>query len=583
MMPAGAGFGPSSSSSSSSLLQLPSRNTVIFVLLSLLWYSTSFLSSSTSKALLSSPKVKSGHSGHGSGNAQDPAAIARRPPPLFPYPVSLTAVQFAFVFSFSFLLSSPTVAQTIYKIAGKPESAPRNPRTGLPGGLMGTLVLVNGAKLRKMVGLSFFNVTGHAMTAAAIQMVPVSTVHTIKALSPLFTVLAYAFFLRMSYPLRTYLSLAPLTVGVVFACSGLSTIEGPKAWLGILLSIGSTLVFVAQNLWTKKLLGHALSGGTSEGATDRKPSQGGGEVKLDKLNILFWSSGVSVILMIPMLVWSDLPRLYVAGRAVSDPVHALNATNAAHSSHILDAATRENLAALVDHAQRSSNWPKIVRLLFSNGVVHFSQGLLAFSVLGLTSPVTYSIASLFKRVFVICFAILWFGQTVTPTQWMGIVLTFIGLYLYNDSKQRPTAASGVSTDGASSGSAGINLPFMNSGKKGLPDLFGFSQSVAAREEEAAMDFGMDKGSRRRTGLLPTTGAATPPVGSGVMGAGGLVNGGGPVWKGMSSTLYSSGSTAPTVNGHPGIPNGHSNPTSAPGGPPAPSDHTDTSKAGPKRD
>jgi len=54
--------------------------------------------------------------------------------------------------------------------------------------------------------------------------------------------------------------------------------------------------------------------------------------------------------------------------------------------------------------------------------------------------VTYSIASLFKRVFVICFAILWFGQSVSNLQWLGIILTFFGLYLYNDSKTKKEVA-----------------------------------------------------------------------------------------------------------------------------------------------
>lgn len=61
---------------------------------------------------------------------------------------------------------------------GRP--APRDPDTGRARGLMSTLVMVDGPKLREMARLSVFNVAGHAMSAAAIQMVPVSTVHTIK-------------------------------------------------------------------------------------------------------------------------------------------------------------------------------------------------------------------------------------------------------------------------------------------------------------------------------------------------------------------------------------------------------------------
>jgi len=71
---------------------------------------------------------------------------------------------------------------------------------------------------------------------------------------------------------------------------------------------------------------------------------------------------------------------------------------------------------------------------FLNGAVHFAQNIIAFVILSSTSPVTYSIASLVKRVAVICIAIVWFNQTVHPLQAIGIALTFTGLYMYNNAK-----------------------------------------------------------------------------------------------------------------------------------------------------
>jgi solute carrier family 35 protein E1 len=65
----------------------------------------------------------------------------------------------------------------------------------------------------------------------------------------------------------------------------------------------------------------------------------------------------------------------------------------------------------------------------------------------MVSPVTYSVASLVKRIFVIVVAIFWFGQSTTNVQAVGIGLTyataliieirkltlysFLGLYLYD--------------------------------------------------------------------------------------------------------------------------------------------------------
>lgn len=155
------------------------KKRLLFLLLAVLWYSCSFLSSSTSKALLSGKKVKLASAAPSSDGTI--TKTTSHTSPLFPYPVSLTALQFLFVFAFSYLLSSPTVAANLHRALGRP--APRNAQSGLPSGLMSTLIMVDAAKLREMVGLSFFNVAGHAMTAAAIQMVPVSTVHTVKVSS----------------------------------------------------------------------------------------------------------------------------------------------------------------------------------------------------------------------------------------------------------------------------------------------------------------------------------------------------------------------------------------------------------------
>lgn len=73
-------------------------------------------------------------------------------------------------------------------------------------------------------------------------------------------------------------------------------------------------------------------------------------------------------------------------------------------------------------------------LFLLNGSVHFAQCFLAFTILARSSPVAYSIASLIKRVAVICLAILWFGQSVGLVQTVGMLMTFTGLWMYNRAK-----------------------------------------------------------------------------------------------------------------------------------------------------
>ena len=166
--------------------------------------------------------------------------------------------------------------------------------------------------------------------------------------------------------------------------------------IGLLCAFGSALIFVSSNIFFKKVM-PSHTGGSSAPSTSHK---------LDKLNLLLYSSGMAFVLMIPMWVCYDLPIL-ISGS--SHPEYDLPKINQAASHSIL-------------------------YHFFLNGTVHFAQNIIAFIILSSTSPVTYSIASLIKRVVVICMAIVWFKQRIHPVQGIGILMTFVGLYMYNQSK-----------------------------------------------------------------------------------------------------------------------------------------------------
>ena len=190
------------------------------------------------------------------------------------------------------------------------------------------------------------------------------------------TVLAYALLFRVSYSAATYLSLLPLTLGVMLACSFEVTISNV---LGLFCAFGSTLIFVSQNIFFKRIM----------------PTESSAPHKLDKINLLYFSSGTAFVLMIPVWCYTDALRLL--------------------------------------HAPRFTTY--LAFHFFLNGTVHFAQNLLAFAILSSTSPVTYSIASLVKRIAVICLAIVWFKQAVHPVQVVGIGLTAVGLWMYNNAKR----------------------------------------------------------------------------------------------------------------------------------------------------
>ncbi|EIM21250.1 TPT-domain-containing protein, partial [Wallemia mellicola CBS 633.66] len=304
---------------------------VKFIILCLCWYLSSALSSNTGKVILSHHRL----------------------------PVSLTLYQFGFISLFTYIITQRPFNLTKLKTFDK-------------------------HVFKSVSPMALFQIGGHVLTSMAISRVPVSTVHTIKALSPLFTVLSYKFLFRVNYSTQTYLSLLPLTLGVMLAMSFDMSLLNTG---GLIYAFLSTFVFVSQNIFCKKLL-------PSE--TQKLSSQ-----KLDKLNLLFYSSLMAFTSMIPLWFYSDFGHIWnliFVGTSVERPV--------GFSLYIL-----------------------------SNGFVHFAQNLVAFAILAATSPVTYSIASLTKRIAVICLAIVYFKQSIHFIQMVGIVLTGVGLYLYNKSKQ----------------------------------------------------------------------------------------------------------------------------------------------------
>lgn len=241
--------------------------------------------------------------------------------------------------------------------------------------------------------LTAFQIGGHILNSDAMSRIPVSLVHTIKGLSPLMTVIAYRMFFDIRYSIPTYLSLVPLTFGVIMACS--ASFGGN--FVGLTYAFGSAVLFVTQNIVSKKIFNDA-----AKAEADGTPI---GRRKPDKLNLLCYSSALAFLFTAPIWLWSE--GFSIAADFWRD--------------YSID--LRERPGSL-DHGRLA------VEFIF-NGTFHFLQSLVAFVLLGMVSPVTYSVASLIKRVVVIMFAIVWFGNPMTTIQGCGFGLTFLGLYLYD--------------------------------------------------------------------------------------------------------------------------------------------------------
>ncbi|KAL1903659.1 hypothetical protein Sste5346_000288 [Sporothrix stenoceras] len=330
----------------------------MLIFLCILWYGSSALTNTSSKSILNA----------------------------FEKPATLTIIQFAFVSIFCFLLS--WLARVFPSM-----------KRSMPA-LKHGIRYPDAETIRTTLPLAGFQIAGHLLSSTATTKIPVSLVHTIKGLSPLFTVFAYRIFLDIRYPTTTYLSLIPLTLGVALACSGSHSFSGGQL-LGILYALVATGIFVTQNIVSKKLFNEA-SRAEAEG-------HGAQARKLDKLNLLCYSSGMAFVITGPIWLWSE--GIGLLGDFLYDGS--------------LDLSEGPNS---FDHGRL------FVEFVF-NGFFHFAQNMLAFVLLSRVSPVTYSVASLIKRVFVITVAIVWFRSPTTWIQAVGIALTFLGLYFYDRTNQ----------------------------------------------------------------------------------------------------------------------------------------------------
>jgi len=173
---------------------------------------------------------------------------------------------------------------------------------------------------------------------------------------------------------------------------------------GILYAFGSALLFVTQNIVSKRLFNEAARAEQDGPALTLAARRA---AKPDKLNLLCYSSGLAFLLTCPLWFYTEglgLLREFATSGTIG--------------------LSGQNRPDALDHGRLA------LEFLF-NGTTHFAQSLVAFILLSMVSPVTYSVASLLKRVFVVTFAIVWFGNSVTGVQSAGIGLTFFGLYLYD--------------------------------------------------------------------------------------------------------------------------------------------------------
>eukprot|EP00850_Spirogloea_muscicola_P000049 SM000001S04451 [mRNA] locus=s1:268294:271577:- [translate_table: standard] len=221
---------------------------------------------------------------------------------------------------------------------------------------------------------------GHVMTNVSFAAVAVSFTHTIKALEPFFNAAASQFVLGQSIPLPLWLSLAPVVLGVSLA----SMTELSFNWKGFITAMTANLAFTYRNIYSKK----AMSG-------------------MDSTNVYAYISILSLALCIPPAIIMEGPALVNYGWS----------------------------AAIAKVGQQ-----KFFTDLLFVGLTYHLYNQLANNTLERVAPLTHAVGNVLKRVFVIGFSIIVFGNRISTQTGIGTAIAISGVAAYSYLKAKAEEA-----------------------------------------------------------------------------------------------------------------------------------------------
>jgi solute carrier family 35 protein E1 len=225
-----------------------------------------------------------------------------------------------------------------------------------------------------IIPLAFGKFFSSLSSHISILKVPVSYAHTVKATMPLFTVILSRIIIGEKQTLKVYFSLVPIIIGVLIATAS----EISFSVIGLVSALLSTMGFSLQHIFSKKVLC---------------------ETGIHHLRLLHVLARLALLFFLP--VWF----IYDVRTIIYD----------------------ENLFMSKDKFVISF-------LLFADGVCNFAQNIVAFSIISLVSPLTYSVCSTLKRISVIAVSLIFLGNPVTAFNFFGMMLAIFGVLIYNKAK-----------------------------------------------------------------------------------------------------------------------------------------------------
>jgi solute carrier family 35 protein E2 len=202
----------------------------------------------------------------------------------------------------------------------------------------------------------------------ALKQATVSFVETVKSSSPIFTVFISKFMIGEVTGLWTKFTLIPIMLGLALC----SSFEINFSLFGFMSAILTNFTECLQNVFSKLLL-----------CSDK--------YKLTPLEVQFFSSTASAIILMPMLIF------------------------------------------MIDLGEQNYSFFSIILYLI-NGLSFHCQTLLAFTLMSYISPVTHSVCNTLKRALLIWFSVYIFHNEIGYISGFGTILVIVGVLLYIKAK-----------------------------------------------------------------------------------------------------------------------------------------------------
>lgn len=252
---------------------------------------------------------------------------------------------------------------------------------------------IHGSKFDLKIAFMLFPVVvsvlfSKTLTFIAFGSIPVSLALTVKAASPLFSVLMERIVLKKTPSKKACVALVPIAIGVTMS----SISEVQFAFYGMIAAIVSTLMVVCQTMYTKRCLETIQ--------------------ELDPLLLHLYTSTTAMLFVLPYLIYSAGSYYLAYGGMATENLQALDVVR-----------------SLIDPFSVISFLQPMLIVLLGVGCVYI-QNMSSLAFLHATSTTSHQVATTCNKFTVIVSTIFIFHEPASTTNVLGFVIAGVGFLCY---------------------------------------------------------------------------------------------------------------------------------------------------------